>query len=264
MPLEKTEAVVLKLFNWAESSRTAVFFSRHSGKLALVDKAGRSLKSKRGRLIPFARMEITYYSSEKESRGYLSEVELLQAFPLEKEGTLGRLAFASAACELLYLLLPEEEPQVDLYHYFLEFLHHMESAPKRSLAGVFLAFFIRFLSYLGYHPSLDYCVRCRSEVAAGTEQTGSIAFSSQQGGVVCLSCQKPGEYYIPFSFVCYKHLVTLEKASLREAAAVPMGYQETVLLVDALVKFISFQTGLSSELQSLEFLEKLKNSELLK
>jgi len=37
-------------YNWSESSRTAVFFTERFGKLPLVDKGGRSAKSKRGPL----------------------------------------------------------------------------------------------------------------------------------------------------------------------------------------------------------------------
>ena len=164
MALEKTEAVILRSFNWSESSRTVVFFSRREGKLPLVDKGGRTFKSRRGRLIPFSLMEITYYSSEKESSGYISDVELLRSYRLENEGSLGRLTFASAACELLYLLLPEKEPQEELYDYLTAYLERVETADKQYLAAVFLSFFLRLLSQLGYSPSISYCAVCRREL----------------------------------------------------------------------------------------------------
>jgi DNA repair protein RecO (recombination protein O) len=107
MSLEKTEAVVLKAFNWSESSRTIVFFSRRFGKLALIDKGGRSLKSKRGRIVAFATLEVTFYASHKESPGYIRDVDPIATFSFDKEGTLGRLAYGSAGCELLHSLLPE-------------------------------------------------------------------------------------------------------------------------------------------------------------
>ena len=110
MALEKTDAVVLRTFNWSESSRTVIFFTRNFGKMALVDKGGRSIKSKRGRIVSFTHMELTFYASEKESNGYIRDVDTLKAFSFEKDGAVGRLAYGSAACELLNLLLPEEEP----------------------------------------------------------------------------------------------------------------------------------------------------------
>ena len=163
MPIDKTEAVVLRMFNWSESSRTVVFFTEVQGKIPLVDRGGRSIKSKRGRLMPFARLELTYYRSQKETSGYISDCELLESFSLERDGSLGRLAYGSAACELLYLLLPEDQAQGALYDYFLQFLRRLSTVEKQYLPSLFLTFLLRSMSLLGYHPSVGFCVGCRNE-----------------------------------------------------------------------------------------------------
>jgi DNA repair protein RecO (recombination protein O) len=262
MPLEKSEAVILKMFNWSESSRTVVFFTRDFGKLPLVDKGGRSLKSKRGRLLRFARLEITFYSSQKESNGYISDCEMLKSYSLEAEGSLGRLAYASAACELLYLLLPERESHPSLYAYLLTFLQKVQDVDKHNLTAVFLTFFLRTMSQLGYHPSLAYCAGCGKEAEGFVLPGDRALFSPQRGGLVCPSCQKPGEYYIGLSADQVKTLSVLQRASLEEAATVPLGYQEATTLVEALGDFLKFHSGLVTDLKSLEFLEKLKNTQL--
>ncbi len=271
MSLEKTEAVVLKAFNWSESSRTVIFFSRRFGKLALVDKGGRSFKSKRGRIVAFAVLELTFYSSQKESSDYIRDVDPLETFSFEKEGTMGRLAYGSAACELLHLLLPEEESQVALYDYFVSYLKCVEAADKRSLPALFLAFFLRCLSHLGYHPSLTHCAGCGRASQAGTSQAGSqaasrpeghVQFHPERGGVLCSSCQTAADQYIRLSSACFEQLVTLQSASLAEAAAMPITYADTELLLEALTRFVSCQTGVKGELKSLEFLQKLKKTKL--
>jgi len=267
MALAKTEALVLKTFNWSESSRTVVFFGRACGKLALVDKAGRRLNSRRGRIIPFARLEITYYASEKETRGYISDVDLVESFELAGEGSLGRLAYASAGCELLRLLLPEEEPQAVLYDYFVHYLRHMNGAKRRCLPAVFVAFALRTVSDLGYHPSLEFCCGCGRPVAAeGDEGAGSnggpLMFCAERGGVVCPTCQSPGDCYIPTTPERLRLLAALQRASLNEAAGVPLSYAEASELVELLTSFLKHQTGLRADLKSLEFLEKLKNTPL--
>lgn len=261
MPLEKSEAVILKMFNWSESSRTVLFFTRDYGKLPLVDKGGRSIKSKRGRLQQFARLEMTFYSSQKETSGYVSDCELLEIFPLDADGELGRLAYASAACELLYLLLPEKEEQAGLYAYFLSYLRKLGRADKRFLPAVFVAFFLRTISQLGYHPSISYCVGCNKEVSLFGDATADFMFSPERGGLVCPSCQKPGEYYIPLSAGGRRVLTTLQQASLDEAATVPIGFQEATFLVELLANFLKYHSGLVSDLKSVEFLEKLKKSQ---
>lgn len=271
MALQKSEAVILKKFNWSESSRTVHFFTRDFGKLPLNDKGGRSFKSRRGRMVPFCRMEITFYKSEKETTGYISDSEILEAFSFEKDGSLGRLAYGSAACELLYLLLPEGEAQVSLYNYFISFLKATDRFDKHGLPALFIAFFLKTLSQLGYHPSLGYCVGCSRE-ANGEESreghngvtrfAGEVLFSPERGGIVCPSCQKPGEYYISLSAGNRRLLAALQTASLSEAAAVPVGFTAAAQLLDLLAKFLNYQSGLNTGLKSLEFLDKLKNSQL--
>ncbi|MBD3257733.1 DNA repair protein RecO [candidate division GN15 bacterium] len=260
MALEKTQAVVLKAFNWSESSRTVLFFSERFGKLPLVDKGGRSFKSRRGRLQPFAQLEITFYSSQKESSGYLSDIDTQRVYSLDSEGSLGRLAYASAACELLYLLLPEEEAQPELYRYFLTYLEKVEIADRRALPALFLSFFLRSMSLLGFHPSVSYCVVSGAEAAEIPLENGKLLFSPKRGGLIAPACQKPGEYYIGLSADQVKALSVLQRASLDEAAGVPLGFEDATFLVETLGKFLRYHSGLVSDLKSLEFLQKLKNS----
>lgn len=260
MAIEKAEAIVLKTFNWSESSRTVVLFTNRFGKLALVDKGGRRVNSKRGRLIPFARLEISFYSSEKESRGYLSEVALLEEYQLDSEGALGRLAYASGACELLYLLTAEEEPDGNLFSYFTRYLSILQSAARSALPAVFIAFFQRLLSNLGYHQSLSHCTNC-GRVAEEVAGNGSIGFCAERGGIVCKSCEKPTDSYIRLSAESFALLFDLQNASLSEAAQVKMSFATSMSLIELLAQCVYNQAGVSSELKSLEFLTKLKNSE---
>ncbi|MEA2031587.1 MAG: DNA repair protein RecO [candidate division Zixibacteria bacterium] len=260
MALKTTEAVALKTFNWSESSRTVIFFSRDYGRLALTDKGGRRINSRRGRLIPFSRLEITFYESKKESAGYISSISLIESFSLEGEGALGRLAYASAACELLFNLLSDSQAQTDLYRYFITLLMLLDKADRRSLPVIFLTFFIHLLSYLGYHPSLSSCPGCglKSEKLA---IDGNVYFSPERGGGICNACQRVGEYYIPIPKSGYNLLVQLQRASLTQAVRLSTGYRETTLLLEALIKFVAYQTDLKEKLKSLEFLEKLKDSD---
>lgn len=262
MPLEKSEAIVLKTFNWSESSRFVAFFTEEHGKLRLADRGGRSMKSKRGRLMPFARLELTFYTSEKQTTGYISDSELLQVFSFEKEGTLGRLAYGSAACELLYILLPEEQEQRELYRYTISYLRMVDQVDRRSLPSLFIAFFLRLLSQLGYHPSLGYCAVSGMAVETFLDKGDSVLFSPESGGVVSPPCQRPGEYYITLSSGSFSHLLSLQRASLAEAAAHPVGFAEASILLEALSKFLQYQADTRAGLKSLEFLDKLKKTHL--
>ena len=262
MSLEKSDAFMLKAFNWSESSRTVIFFTRDFGKLALIDKGGRKLATKRGRLLPFARMELTFHASERSGRAYISDSDLIELYEFQRDGTLGRLAYASAACELLNLLLPEEEPLPSLFGYVGTYFEKTNTVDKRSLPSLFVAFFLRLLSQLGYHPSLTYCIGCGLSWEEKSSNADVVAFSPERGGYVCPSCQQVGEYYIGLSSGGYRTLTQLQAASLDEASLMLIGYQEASLMLELLTRFLSYQAGVSPDLKSLEFLEKLKNSPL--
>ena len=88
-----------------------------------------------------------------------------------------------------------------------------------------------------------------------------LSFSPERGGFVCKTCQKPGEGYIPVSFEGARLLQILQRASLDEAASLPIGYQKAAGLLDVLTRFLKYHAGLTSYLKSLAFLEKLKNSQ---
>jgi DNA repair protein RecO (recombination protein O) len=259
MPLEKTEAVILRTANWSESSRTVVVFSRDFGKITLVDKGGRRFSTKRGRLVPFARLEIAFYASGKSGQGYVSDTEVIELYTFEKDGTLGRLAYASAACELLNHLLSEQEPQEQLYRLFIAFLQLLDDIEKKGLSALFICFFLHLLTDLGYHLSLTRCVGCEKPTVADDSKIEEYQFSPERGGIVCNTCQTPGEYYLLLSKENTRRLVALQDASLTEAAGVSIGYTDAAYLLDVLTKFTISHTGLSGQLKSLEFLEKMKN-----
>ena len=261
MPNVKSEGILLRSVNWKEQSRIVSIFTDNYGKISVVDRGGRSFKSKRGRLVNFCRLEISYFVSEKSELGHLGETDVREAFTFEKDGTLGRLTFASAAIEILNDLLPENEAQTGLYHLTIRFLRLMDSASKGSLVSIFLAYFIRALSYLGYGPNFSGCVGCAGEGLTYSNANGKnyVTISPERGGVVCGSCQSPGEYYIKLPAERLDILYSLQVASLAEAAAIKIPLAEGEELLEVLTAFMKYQTG-AKNLRSLEFLEKLKNT----
>ncbi len=265
MPQLKSEGIVLKTVNWKENSQIATIFTRDAGRQSIVDRGGRSLKAKRGRLMNFCRLEIDYFKSEKSGIGYISEVNPLEAFTLERDKTLGRLIFASAALELLYDLLPEEEPHEALYTLSIQFLRLIDNKPKQSLFAVFLGFFIRMLSYLGYRPNFSGCVICGEEIRSAIENQeevdskGGFLFSPDRGGLVCSTCQIIGEYYIRLRPERLRQIRGLQTASLSEAGGIKIKFRQGEEILKLLVGFLKYQAD-TKELNSLKFLEKLKRA----
>ncbi|MCX6825766.1 MAG: DNA repair protein RecO [candidate division Zixibacteria bacterium] len=266
MPQIISEGIILKTVNWKENSQIVTFFTDNAGKQSIIDRGGRSMKTKRGRIQTFSRLEIGYFKSERSGMGYLSEVELLESFSLEKDGVLGRLAFASAALELLYDLLPDDEPQTELYQITIQFLRLTNSIPKNSLLPVFLAYFLKNLSYLGYRPNFAGCIACgrgrKSAAIAGSGGENGPAskfyfFTPERGGIVCSSCQIMGEHYIKLQAERLDEIYSLQIASLAEAGAISISMKEGENILELLTGFLKFQTDVR-EFNSLKFLRDLR------
>jgi DNA repair protein RecO (recombination protein O) len=265
MPQLKSEAIILKSVNWKEQSKIITVFTDNAGMQTIIDRGGRSLKTKRGRMMTFARLEIAYFKSDKSGTGYVAESEPLETFEFEKEGTLGRLTFASAVLELLYDLLPKDEPQEELYDMTLSYLRLVNSKPKTSVIPVFLCYFLRLLSLLGYRPNFSGCIACgkdKSETSIANSNGGRFyLFSPERGGLVCSACQIAGEYYIKLQSDRLDKISSLQTASLMEATERRLKLEEAEEILELLIGFLKYQTD-SKDLKSLQFLEKLKKTNL--
>jgi DNA repair protein RecO (recombination protein O) len=263
MPQLKSEGLVLKSVNWKENSRVITVFSENLGRQTIIDRGGRSLKSRRGRLMTFSRLDLGFFKSDRTGTGYISEVEPLESFRFEKEGSLGRLAFASAAIELLFYLLPEDEPLPDLYHLTIRFFRLIDECPKKALFPIFLAYFMKMLSQLGYRPNLTGCVGCGKEISSSgsgpADRLKGYLFSPARGGLVCPACQIPGDHYIRLQSGGFEKARRLQTSSLREASAIEIKYRDAEQILDLLTGFLKYQTE-AKEIKSLEFLHKLKEA----
>jgi len=231
----------------------------------MVDRGGRSMKTKRGRPVAFTRMAIEYFRSEKSGMGYFTEIDPVEMFEFSGEGSLGRLTFASAAVELLYDLLPKNEPYEALYDLTLRYFRLINEAPKGSIIAVFLSYFLKLLSFLGYRPNLAGCNSCGKGIGeiivADSEGEMGVFFSPERGGLVCEACQKPGEYYIKLHLERIDKLYNLQISSLAEAVRLKIKMTEAEEMIDLLTGFLRYQTE-AKELKSLKFLEKLKKTDL--
>jgi len=265
MPQVKSEGILLKSVNWKENSKIVTIFTDNAGRQSIIDRGGRSLKSKRGRLHTFSRLEIGYFKSEKSGMGYITEVDPVETFQFEREGALGRLTFASAALELLYDLLPDDEPQEGLYHLTVQYFRQIDTVPKQAIIPVFIAYFLKLLSYLGYRPNFAGCISCAKDrnqtVMANSNGVNYYVFSPERGGLVCSACQMPGEYYIKLQSERLDKIYRLQTASLTESSGVKLKLDEAEELLEILTNFFRYQTE-AKELKSLKFLEKLKKTKL--
>ena len=86
MPLCKTEVIVLKSINYGETSKILTLYSRTSGKISVIAKGARNIKSRfGGTLEPINYLAIVFYEKESRNIQYLSQVDIIEYFPQIKK-----------------------------------------------------------------------------------------------------------------------------------------------------------------------------------
>ncbi len=263
MAIHKTEGIILSSADWSESSQTLTMFTPDRGKVSLTVRESRKLISRRGRPLRFARLEFTCYLREDSERGYLSDIEPVEVFLFEREGQLGRLAFAAAALELLNNLLTSLDPQPACYQITLSFLRMTDRLEKKRLPGLFAGYILRLVSLLGFRPNLIGCVGCATELVKNGSTISDrepFTISIERGGLICDNCRRsmPGEnQLISLPTEIRGKLILLMGSSLEEASRVPTGLQELNQMVDLLVTLLRYHAGTIRQLKSFDFLDKL-------
>jgi len=179
----QTEAIVLKTFDFRETSRIAHFYTRDHGKVSGVMKGIRKEPKKFGSSVErFSVNDIVYYQYRRSDLHLISQCDLKNFFfPIRQE--LPKSLAAYYILELVSVMLPPEEKNVSVYDLMLDFLNTLEqSADIHTLVHFFQ---IKILLYSGFKPHLDTCVKCRRIVRQ------QARFSPNEGGLVCRDCHTP-------------------------------------------------------------------------
>ena len=176
----QTEGIVLKTFDFRETSRIGVFFTREYGKVKGVMKGIRKDPRKFGSHVDkFTVNDIVYYQYRRSDLHLISQCDLKQFFfPIRED--YRRTVAAHYALELVDIMMPAEEPNAKIYQLLLDYLKSLESF--RDIDRLVHIFQIKILLLSGFRPHIDACVKC------GKKVEGKAYFSLKAGGLVCGRC----------------------------------------------------------------------------
>jgi len=180
MPLKKTEAIVLKSQRQGETSKILTLYTRAFGKLTVIAKGARSMKSKfGGSLEPFNYISIVFYEKETREIQLLSQADIIEFFAGIKL-SVEKTALAMAVCELVNNLESGIEPNPILFKLHLEALKAINQ--NDNSMNVWRAFQVKLLNILGIRPDFTTCSKCKNQ------KQGAVAFDITQGSFICEAC----------------------------------------------------------------------------
>ncbi len=244
----RIEAVVIRHANWGEADRILAIYSRERGKIRVIAKGARKIRSRKaGHLEPFT--HITIQLAKSRDLPIVTQVETLDAYlPLRED--LVRTGYASYLMELLDRLTYEEEGgNPALFRLLTDSLARLCQEADPWLAIRYYE--MRLLDFLGFRPQLFECANCRSKIEPVDQY-----FSPSMGGVICPKCGSglPGLWSV--SLEALKYLRHFQRSSYAEAsrARVPPDVQKEV---EALVQAY-FTYLLERELNTPGFIKRVK------
>jgi DNA repair protein RecO (recombination protein O) len=193
MSAEKARALVLRTTDWSESSRIATLWTREFGKVRVLAKGGRRIKSAFESALDLLTVcSIVFLRKSSGSLDLLTEAQVSTRYPLLRSD-LTALYAAYYVAELLSDWTEEYDPHPLLFDEAMETLAFLGTDP--TLIGPrTMRFETVLLRELGYAPSLELCAGCQAPIDGR-----QLAFCPAAGGVLCAGCQAGPRGWRPLS-----------------------------------------------------------------
>ncbi|HOW36047.1 MAG TPA: DNA repair protein RecO [Candidatus Omnitrophota bacterium] len=177
----KTEGIVLKNFDFRETSKIAVFFTKEYGKVKGVLKGIRKDHRKFGSNVDkFSLNDIVYYQYRNSDLHLIGQCDL-KAFFFPIRSDIKKTLAANYVLELVDAIMPAEEPNKEVYQMMMDYLASLETAT--DIDKLVHIFQVKILLLSGFRPHIDSCLICEKPVR------DRARFSLQLGGLVCQDCK---------------------------------------------------------------------------
>ncbi len=150
----RTEAIVLRKMDYRETSQIVTLFTREKGKMAVLAKGARLLKSRFGSsLQPMSYTQVIFYHKPTRGLQTLSESAHVQPFHRISRD-LKKLSIGWRIVELVYALMEEEQQHPQVFNLLVEVLGRLDEADVHAI-NLLPYFQMRLATVLGFAPDID-------------------------------------------------------------------------------------------------------------
>jgi DNA repair protein RecO (recombination protein O) len=182
---QTSRAIILKKLAYGEADLIVTFFSREEGRLTGMAKHARASQRRFGGSLELGSIVDLRYVARAASNMVRIEDAHMHIPTIGVMRSLERISAMGRALELALAFLPERQASPEKYDLMEEYISILSvSDPAASQR---IGFELRWLSLVGYQPSLDKCLGCGGK----TRGDHNWSFSMDHGGIVCRSCLKP-------------------------------------------------------------------------
>ena len=150
----RTDAIVLRAMEYGETSRIATLFTREKGKVAVLAKGARLMKSRFGSTLqPMSYTQVVFYYKPTRGLQTLSESGHVQPFHgISRD--LEKISIGLRVVELAYALVHAEEQNPHLFNLLVETLGRLDTTETHT-ANLLPYFQMRLATALGFAPHIE-------------------------------------------------------------------------------------------------------------
>lgn len=175
------EGIILRSRPLGDRDRMLTVFTKNHGKITVLAKGVRSLKSRRSPYLDLLHHNVFFLTNHR--LPLVRDLKPVNGYSGLRQ-SLPHISQLILVGDLVDQFLPAGEEHPRLFYSLVELLQNLEKTSYRDFYSHYVLWFeLQMLSELGFLPELNQCVVCRKEVTPE-----SLGFSPSLGGVVCATC----------------------------------------------------------------------------
>lgn len=194
MAILKSDGIVLKSIPYGESSKIVTFLTRDHGKITMLARGARDMKSKfGGSLELFNLVSMIYYEKESRDIQYLSDVSIIEHY-FEIRNQPERMFAAMSVLEIANRSVHGNEDCHAIYELVSKVLDDLNRKDK-PVHNPVIFFLIQISELLGFRVEALTCPDC-----ADLMNHPKHYFHIERGRVICDTCPvQPSAFNYPIS-----------------------------------------------------------------
>jgi len=249
MTLIKTEALVLKTIHFQETSSIVKLFTKEQGKISVIAKGARRLKSAlRGYLEPLNHIEAIYYYKITRDIQTLSKVDLLQSFfsnTLDIECNI----YGTAVLEVIDKVVYDHQYDNKIFNLAVQILKNIDLHADQCRI-LFADFLLALADILGYKLDPSVCSQCKTRLTTAIYNPGS-------GRLVCRDCGRYNSSTHKLSEREIQLLNDLSRCNLDTGVNLSVEPSVANRITQLLIKYLSYHLDYPLNLKSLSLLSEI-------
>lgn len=252
--LYEVEGIIVRTMNYGEAGKILVVFSKQQGKISLMARGAKKLKSRHASVSQlFTHGDFTYYKGGSSQMGTLNQGDILHAHRSLHED-LHKAAYAAYLVELVDRLFADQEGSSHVFNQLSAGLTALEEDKDPPI--VIHIFELLMLHVSGYAPVLDHCSVCGKEVNI----TDKVALSIASGGYLCGTCMHAAQEVQFVDAKTFKLMRLMQHVDLRKLGSISVSVPTKQQLGKWLGAYIDYHTNVFWK--SRHFIDQMKKFEL--